>query len=138
MLSNACRIDSCIPSLCSPIIACILWSEVVRFTALFETYARRLYTLLSMIIVVIIIFPVLRTIPIVIPVIPMYVPLSLVFLIVFSIVLRVESMPSICILYNFKCSACFLSTLEPVHEIPVWNCARIQTIRLYAPFIPGM
>ena len=128
MLPNACRIDSCILSLCSPIIACVLWSKVVRFTALFETYVRGLYTLLNIIIVTITIFPVSKTIPIVIPVILMYVPLLLVFLIVFSVVLRVESMPSICILYNFKCFTCFLSTLEPVYEIPVWNCAQIQTI----------
>ena len=119
MLPNACRIDSCIPSLCSPIIACVLQSEVVRFAALFETYARGLYVLPDMIIVTITIFLVPRTIPIVIPVILMYVPLPSVFLIVFSVVLRVESMPSICILYNFKCSACFLSILELVHEIPV-------------------
>ena len=118
-LPNACGIDSCIPSLRSPIIACILRSEVVRFAALFETYVRRLYTLLDMIIVAIIIFLVPRTIPIVIPVILMYVPLLLVFLMVFSVALEVESMPSICILCNFKCSACFLSILKPVHEIPV-------------------
>ena len=119
MLPHTYRIDSCIPSLYSLIITCVLWSEVVRFTTLFETYARRLYTLPDMIIVAIIIFPVSRTIPIIIPVIPMYVPLPSVFLMVFSVVLGVESMPSICILYNFKCSACFLSILEPVHEIPV-------------------
>ena len=119
MLPNACRIDSCIPSLCSPIIACVLWSEVVRFAALFETYARGLYVLLDMIIVIITIFPVSRMIPIIIPVILMYVPLLSVFLMVFSVVLKVELMPSICILYNFKCSTCFLSILEPVHEIPV-------------------
>ena len=72
-----------------------------------------------MIIVTIIIFPVLRMIPIVIPVILMYIPLPSVFLMVFSVVLGVESILSICILCNFKCSACFLNILELVHEIPV-------------------